>query len=57
MSWPVYYSDGLGWLRIGKRVWVIKTPREKPMFSERYGYTRTIAKWRGYRLLLGKDQW
>ncbi|WP_168161424.1 hypothetical protein [Oceanicola sp. S124] len=38
-------------IRLGRHLLKLRTPTDKPLFSERYGPVRTIASFRGFRLL------
>lgn len=42
---------GLAGLRIGHRYFKLKAPWNRPLFSERYGYERTLWRLGGWRLL------
>jgi hypothetical protein len=45
------------WLRIGRVVIVLKTPKAAINFSERYGFLKPLISVRGYRLLLEVQPW
>lgn len=45
-----YSGDGMWWLRLGSVVLVLRSPRNRPLFSERNGYDPPALSWRGWRL-------
>jgi hypothetical protein len=45
-------NSGIWWFRIFGIGLVLKSPRNKPLFSERYGYRKPIIRIAGWRVLL-----
>ena len=56
-SWDI----GCWFVRYGSRVIMMKAPWDLPLFSEQYGFNKTLVSCRGWRLLwrlpaYGRDQ-
>lgn len=44
------YSQGIWWIRVFGYGLSLKAPWDKPLFSERNGYTKVIVKFKGWRV-------
>ncbi len=57
--WPPKYSEIMGGihtaLRFYKYHFMLKSPKERALFSERYGYTKPVLKLFGWRFFMEKS--
>lgn len=51
-----YWATHCGGLRWGRFTLEYKAPASPPLFSERYGYVKTLLSFKGYRLLYHWDE-